>query len=161
MWVPSKVQLSLSRGHICRLSNHMLRIPGRPLPNGSRQTFKMWPTYTSYCKKMPASLSVSESINYFLVDRKNSLEVNKHTGLKKSTWFPCFVFTDNTYFILDRHSKGKIYTWCFKMNYTFSGARAHRWSIYHFRGIATAFEAVKVCYSHFFFLLPILFYDIH
>lgn len=152
MWVPSKVKLTLSRCNVCRLSNNMFRIPGRPFPNGSQQVFKMWPTYTSYCKNMPDSFYLPGLINYFLVDRKkNSFEVKKHTRLKKSTQFPCFIFIYNTHFISDRHSKGKIYTWYFKINYTFSGARAHRWSIYHFWGLATVFEAVKVCYSHFFF----------
>lgn len=136
----------------------MFRIQGNASPNGSRQVFKVWSTYPLYCKKMSDSLYLPELINFVLVDRKNNrFEVNKHTVLKKPTLFPYFILIYNTHIILDRHLERQIYTWCFKINYTFSGARARRWSIYHFRRLATVFEAVKVAFFSPFFFLNFLF----
>lgn len=76
---------------------------------------------------------------FFLVDKNNSFEANKDTMLKKSVLFPGCIFIYNTHIISDRYLKREIYIWYFKINFTFSGARAQRWSIYHCFGSSKSF----------------------
>lgn len=148
----SRVKLSLFHGNVCRLSNKMLRIQGSDF-KWEQTGFPGVIYLPSLCKKMSDSFALPELINFVLVDRKNNnFEVNKHTFIAlKSHCVSYFVLIHNTHIISDRHLERQIYTWCFKINYTFSEiARARRWSIYHFRRLATGTGSKTFFFSPFF-----------